>query len=204
MITLHVFVFVFFLFFTKHSDVKVFEATPLSISVIVPKNEQKKIVNTSKAIPKEVKHHIAPILTTKAASSSEIIELPVVQKYVEEDAAKTTNIKSEVVKSKPIEEKIEAVTAVSPIYNADYLQNPQPKYTILSRKLREEGTVVLRVFVEKDGSAKVVEIKTSSGYFRLDDSAVNAVKEWKFVPGKKGDDTIATWVNIPITFKLGV
>lgn len=203
-VVLHVFVITLLVFFTKQSEAKICMPVPLSISVVVPIQEPKKAIKESKIVPKIEKQRIAPVISTKANSLSKTIETPIPEKHIEENIVKNTDVKNEIIKPKATEEKLETAAVVLPSYNADYLQNPQPKYPIVSRKIGEEGKVVLRVFVEKDGSAKIVEIKISCGYARLDESAMNAVREWKFVPGKKGDEAIATWVNVPIIFKLGV
>lgn len=89
-----------------------------------------------------------------------------------------------------------------PRFDADYLQNPAPIYPALSRKRGEHGVVLLRVYVLADGSAEQIEIFESSGYSRLDDAAVRAVKRWRFVPAKLGADTVAAWVRVPVRFDL--
>ncbi|HXC38158.1 MAG TPA: energy transducer TonB, partial [Burkholderiales bacterium] len=88
-----------------------------------------------------------------------------------------------------------------PVYDADSLNNPQPAYPKLSRNLREQGLVVLHVLVNAAGRAERVEVRTSSGFSRLDDSAVETVKNsWKFIPAKRGDETLSQWLNIPFNF----
>jgi protein TonB len=87
-------------------------------------------------------------------------------------------------------------------YNADYLRNPAPAYPVLSRRLGQSGKVLLHVFVNDDGRPEKVEIKKSSGYQRLDQSALDAVRQWRFVPAREGSHAIASWVTIPIIFKL--
>lgn len=72
----------------------------------------------------------------------------------------------------------------------------------MSRRLGEEGRVVLRVFVDIDGRPEQVELKNSSGFPRLDQAAEDAVRRWKFVPAKRGDEVVATWVAVPIVFNL--
>ena len=62
--------------------------------------------------------------------------------------------------------------------------------------------MVLRVFVEASGVPSTVEIRTSSGFERLDKSALAAVSRWKFVPAKQGTDTVGAWVLVPIVFSL--
>jgi protein TonB len=91
---------------------------------------------------------------------------------------------------------------VPPSFNADYLHNPAPAYPSLSRRLGEEGRVVLRVFVSTDGHAERVEMRSSSGHARLDEVALETVRKWKFVPAKQGDKPVAAWVLVPISFSL--
>lgn len=89
-----------------------------------------------------------------------------------------------------------------PRFDADYLRNPAPPYPPLSRRMGEEGKVVLRVSVSPQGSAESVEIKTSSGSNRLDESAAKTVRTWRFIPAKRGEIAIQSWVLVPIIFKL--
>lgn len=90
-----------------------------------------------------------------------------------------------------------------PRFSADYLRNPKPAYPGLSRRLHEEGTVVLRVYVSPQGSPERVELNKSSGYARLDESALETIKQhWKFVPARQGDTPVGGWVLVPIAFTL--
>lgn len=88
-------------------------------------------------------------------------------------------------------------------FDADYLQNPKPVYPPASRRLGEEGKVVLRVHVSAEGWPTEIELKASSGYPRLDAAARAAVEQWRFVPARRGDEAIAAWVLVPIVFSLG-
>ncbi len=94
------------------------------------------------------------------------------------------------------------VTVTPPIFSADYLENPPPAYPAVSRKMREEGRVMLRVHVTMQGTADEVQVRTTSGNSRLDDAAVETVRRWKFVPAKRGNDAVSAWVLIPVSFKL--
>ena len=85
---------------------------------------------------------------------------------------------------------------------ADYLRNPAPVYPPLSRRLGEQGRVMLRVLVEADGSAGNVIVAKSSGYERLDKAAVEAVRKWRFVPGKRAGVPEAMWYQLPINWVL--
>ena len=94
------------------------------------------------------------------------------------------------------------VPVIPPVFNADYLRNPPPAYPALSRRIGEEGRVILRVLVGTAGSAEEVQVRTSSGHPRLDQAARAAVQRWKFVPARRGEHPVAAWVLIPISFRL--
>jgi protein TonB len=89
-----------------------------------------------------------------------------------------------------------------PVFSADYLVNPAPAYPAMSRRMHEEGKVILRVLVNPGGGAEEVQVRTSSGFARLDDAARDTVRRWKFVPARRGADTVPAWVLIPISFRL--
>ena len=94
------------------------------------------------------------------------------------------------------------VMVAPPIFNADYLNNPKPLYPVLSLRLREQGTVVLRVLVNASGGVDEVQVFKPSGYSRLDSAAQEAVQRWRFVPAKRGAEPVSAWVKIPIPFVL--
>jgi len=87
-------------------------------------------------------------------------------------------------------------------FDADTLKNPAPAYPPLSRRMGEEGKVILRVSVNPQGTADSVEIRTSSGSPRLDEAAQKTVRNWKFIPAKRGETAMQSWVLVPIIFKL--
>ena len=89
-----------------------------------------------------------------------------------------------------------------PSSNAGYLNNPKPTYPAISRRLGEQGKVVLRVFIDAEGSPQQIEIRQSSGYERLDQQALDAVRRWRFVPGKRNGVPEAMWNIVPINFVL--
>jgi protein TonB len=92
--------------------------------------------------------------------------------------------------------------AVEARFDAAYLRNPKPLYPPMSKKLREEGKVMLRVYVLANGSAGKVEIKQSSGSARLDEAARSAVTQWRFVPARRRNEAVDAWVVVPISFNL--
>ncbi len=89
-----------------------------------------------------------------------------------------------------------------PRFGAAYLDNPSPAYPAQSRRLGEEGRVLLRVLVSEDGNADTVQVETGSGSGRLDQAALEAVKKWRFIPAKRNNQPISAYVIVPIKFSL--
>ena len=89
-----------------------------------------------------------------------------------------------------------------PSSKADYLHNPTPDYPRMSVRLGEQGQVVVKVLIGTDGVPQKVELHTSSGFARLDKSALDAAMRWRYVPGKRGGVAETMWYQVPITFNL--
>lgn len=95
-----------------------------------------------------------------------------------------------------------AATVTAAHFNAAYLQNPAPVFPPLSRRLGEEGKVLLRVKVSAEGHPVAVDLEKSSNFERLDEAARRAVSRWRFVPAKRGDLSVEGSVIVPIVFRL--
>ena len=113
--------------------------------------------------------------------------------------------------AKPVEAPVAAAPApaappapaiVQPSSDASHLNNPKPVYPAVSKRLGEQGKIVLRVLIGADGIPQKVEIKQSSGFERLDRQAVDTVSRWRFVPGKRNGVPEAMWYLQPINFVL--
>ncbi len=94
------------------------------------------------------------------------------------------------------------VEVTQPRFDAAYLNNPAPPYPPLSRRLGEQGRVLMRVYVDPNGTPTQVELRQSSGSQRLDTAAETAVRRWRFVPARRGSDAVGAWVLVPISFNL--
>jgi protein TonB len=89
-----------------------------------------------------------------------------------------------------------------PSSDAEYLHNPKPEYPRLSKQRGEQGKVVVNVFIGADGNAQKAEIRSSSGFERLDQAALATARAWRYVPGKRGGVPEAMWFSVPINFVL--
>ena len=86
---------------------------------------------------------------------------------------------------------------------ADYQAKSPPVYPAMSKRMGEQGRVVLRVLIGADGVPQQAEVLQSSGHGRLDRAASDAVMRWRYVPGKRGGVPETMWFQVPIEFKLG-
>ena len=89
-----------------------------------------------------------------------------------------------------------------PSSNARYLNNPPPPYPPLSKRMGEQGRVVVRAFIDVNGTASQASITSSSGYERLDQVALKTVLQWRYVPGKRAGIPESMWFNVPLNFVL--
>lgn len=89
------------------------------------------------------------------------------------------------------------------LYAPAYLENPQPSYPERSRLQGEEGVVLLKVRVGINGRALAVELARSSGFRRLDQSALETVSRWRFAPAVRNGAAIESTLTVPIRFQAG-
>lgn len=80
--------------------------------------------------------------------------------------------------------------------------NAAPGYPPASRTRREAGRVILRITISATGDVAEAEIYQSSGFSRLDQAALVAVRQWKFTPAQSEGRNVATRVKIPVSFSL--
>jgi len=93
-------------------------------------------------------------------------------------------------------------TVQLPSTEAAYLQNPRASYPPLSRRMGEQGRVLVRVLVGADGTPQKAELKRSSGYERLDLAALDYILKCRYVPGKVGGVPQAMWYDAPVNYVL--
>jgi protein TonB len=81
------------------------------------------------------------------------------------------------------------------------LYEPDPEYSEEARKAKYQGVCVVQLVVGTDGRAHDVRIERSLG-LGLDEKAIEAVNQWKFEPGRKDGNPVATIINVEVTFRL--
>ena len=184
----------------------------LAVRLIVPATQTPQpIRHTPKAAPvakssRQLKKPASVIASTAASSPS--ITLPSSEPVVglaTEAAPAVSMTESAQTVSPPTSmppAEVEPLPVVPPRFNADYLDNPKPPYPVLSQRLKEEGEVRLRVWVDAADAPSRVALSRSSGLERLDRIALETVQRWRFTPARQGDQAIAAQVIVPVTFNL--
>ena len=77
-----------------------------------------------------------------------------------------------------------------------------PVYPAMARRRGEQGRVVLRVSVAAGGTPAQVAVGQSSGFPSLDDAAMDAVRQWRFVPATRDGQPVPAVAEVPILFRL--
>ncbi len=81
-------------------------------------------------------------------------------------------------------------------------RTPGPEYPRASVRLNEEGTVVVRIDIGADGLVTDVVVLKSSGFARLDEAAVTALRQWVFEPALEAGRTVARSIEHRVVFHL--
>jgi protein TonB len=103
----------------------------------------------------------------------------------------------------PFAPQAAAVKALElPSSDAQYLSNPRPAYPVLSKRLGEQGRVVIRALIGVDGIATQAVVRQSSGFERLDQASLATAQSWRYVPGKRAGVPEPMWFDVPFNWVL--
>ncbi len=89
-----------------------------------------------------------------------------------------------------------------PASAVQFLVPPAPVYARISWKMHESGRVIVRVLIDETGTPRTVQLAASSGFARLDDSALAAVRNARFKPYLENGVAVEAWASVPIDFEL--
>lgn len=89
-----------------------------------------------------------------------------------------------------------------PASAVQYLVPPAPVYARISAKMKESGKALIRVYIDEAGMPRNVQLARSTGFSRLDDAALTAVRNCRFKPYLENGVAVAGWAAIPIEFEL--
>jgi protein TonB len=81
------------------------------------------------------------------------------------------------------------------------VKSPPPGYPEIARRAGVEGTVWVKIWVDKEGKARKAQILKSDAEL-FNQSAIDAAMQWVFTPAVMNNGPVAVWVSIPFKFKL--
>ena len=136
-------------------------------------------------------------------TASEVRAEPLIE--VSKDAP-VSPARSARLSTRPISRAVAAMHHVTaqPLQTArpDYAHSPKPAYPLALRDLGVSGVVWLRVWVDDTGRPQDIEVSKGSGYRLFDEAALRAVQQWRFIPAKNEQQSLASWVEFAIRFEL--
>ncbi|WP_431265341.1 energy transducer TonB [Roseateles chitinivorans] len=96
----------------------------------------------------------------------------------------------------------EAPAQLSADHRACSAQQTARHYPAMLRDRGIQGQVVLRVKVDADGHAAEVVVSGGSGWRLLDEAARRVAESCPFIPARRGDQRLVSWVEYPVRFAL--
>ena len=89
---------------------------------------------------------------------------------------------------------------VSHVMEGNLIRRVQPEYPPLARQARIQGAVVLRAVIDRDG--KIQDLHVISGHPLLVQSAINAVRQWRYRPFFLNDQPVEVETQVTVNFSL--
>lgn len=138
------------------------------------------------------------------------VPVPVVQVAVVPNVISVTQAPPPVEKAPPLQAAPLAPPAPAPVATGPktitsgvtFIQEPQPVYPQMSKRMGEQGKVILRILVNEKGAPDQVTVQTSSGFARLDEAGRQAAMRALFKPHVEDGRAVAVYVLIPLNFQL--
>ncbi|MBO9518162.1 MAG: energy transducer TonB [Porphyrobacter sp.] len=155
--------------------------------------------------PKPVEQELTPVIQPQP-KVAEILPQPVIEvpRMDQQPAAETQAPVAPAPAPAPAAPVPTAATGPVRVsnLNTNLLSGPPPAYPNISRRKKEEGTVVLRLVIAEDGKVADVSVSRSSGFPALDDAAVAAVRKWRWSPTVKDGRAVSITGLVQIPFVL--
>jgi protein TonB len=145
--------------------------------------------------PQEQQHEPVPIV--KPALEQPQVETPPLEDTIPE---------IEVPTDEPAPNAITAETSPSPpvpeTANMKVNRRVDPVYPAGSRRDGEQGTGMFKVLVDAKGRPQDVQVLKSTGFPRLDNAALEAIRKWVFSPAMQNSQPVQSWTRVQVAFKL--
>ena len=82
------------------------------------------------------------------------------------------------------------------------VKSPKPRYPSESIRFKQEGRVVVNLEVLENGSVGQATLAQGSGFTALDQSALDAIKNWQYANAAGSGPLVRQWVRVSIVFEL--
>ncbi len=86
------------------------------------------------------------------------------------------------------------------VQRANLIRQVRPRYPALAKQARIQGTVILEAIISKQGS--VENLRVVKGHPLLIQSALNAVKQWRYKPTVLNGVPVEVITRITVNFNL--
>jgi len=181
-------------------DVTLVEPKPLPVAPPEPEQPPPKRKPEPERVREPRPAAVKPPPTPQPVEQAPVLALPSTQAPAEFTVPATKP--AEAPRAPEQKQQVAGVAATPPAFNAAYLRNPAPQYPLAARRTGQQGTATVRVLVTREGLPARVDLEKTSGSMHLDNAAVEAVKGWRFVPARRGNEAVEGWVLVPIVFRL--
>jgi TonB family protein len=179
---------------SKHSKFEIQSSHAVQSSPAIEKIAEKKTISEKPSVQKET----AQIITT-----TPVRELTNIIAIAKPDISTSTKEQINNTDGRSVNKTAgKASNLNTAIAYPLYKENAPPVYPAIARVRGYEGVVLVSAEVLPDGHVGDMKIRKSSGYAILDQSAIEAVRPWKFEPAKKSGSPFTVWVDLPIKFIL--
>lgn len=123
-------------------------------------------------------------------------------KSIQDNNVTHNDLASTIAKNSSAHDSTMPTPAAKTFRDRDVFLNPKPIYPLLSRRMREQGAVHLKLCIDDRGHVESVWLAKSSGYQNLDRSAVEGVRGWKFSALDSKVQAASHCYHLPVHFRL--
>lgn len=141
-----------------------------------------------------------------------VVPIPVVQIAQQQNVI--TTVQSAPAEVRPMAPPVPVAVAAAPAAapapsmprtittGVEYVKEPQPVYPQMSKRMGEQGRVMLRILVNERGTPDQVQVHSSSGSPRLDEAGRQAALRAQFKPHMEDGRAVAVYVIVPVNFQI--
>lgn len=171
------------------------DAAPLFVSFITPEQPAVETPPPPVVVPKK---QPPPLIVSQRVAPAPV-------EFVAPPAPTEPVVASPQVEARPAEQPTPPVAAAAPkfVTHVEYVRRPALEYPTMSRRMAEEGRVVVRVLIGPSGHAERVELQEPSPYRRLNEAALRAAQEALYRPYTENGIAQTVWALVPLVFELG-